>query len=87
MLYRFFCYFLNELLFKSSFRNKLSGFLENHTEYGDAGRAIPEMFLVYRSRIADLSGLQTADHVTSLAETELQEISAEEPVFCLAKLR
>ncbi len=72
---------------RATLRSELSRFLESHTEYGDAGRAIPETFVVYRSRIADLSGLQTADQVISLAETELQEVASEEPVYCLATFR
>lgn len=72
---------------RSAFRPQLLQFLEGHTEYGDAGRAIPEIFVVYRSRVTDMSGLQTADQVISLAETELQEVGAEEPVYCLAKFR
>ena len=70
---------------RSTFRPQLMQFLENHTEFGDAGRTIPEIFMLYRSRIADYSGLQTSDQVISLAETELQEVASGEPVFCLAK--
>lgn len=72
---------------RSSFRPDLNRFLDSHTEYGDAGRAIPEVFVVYRGRVADLSGLQTAEQVVSLAETELQDVAPEEPVYCLAKFR
>lgn len=72
---------------RHSFRPQLNRFLETHTEYGDAGRAIPELFVLYRGRIADLSGLQTADQVVSLAETELQDVASDEKVYCLAKLK
>jgi N-methylhydantoinase A len=72
---------------RQAFRGRLTNFLENHTEYGDAGRSIPEMFLVYRSRITDLSGLQNPEQVLSLAETELKDVAPDESVFCLANFR
>jgi len=70
---------------RDTFRPDINRFLESHTEYGDAGRAIPKVFLLYPSRIADLTGLQTAEQVLSLAETELQNVESKESVYCLAK--
>ncbi|MFN0108090.1 MAG: hydantoinase/oxoprolinase family protein, partial [Blastocatellia bacterium] len=44
------------------------------TDYGDAGRAIPDIFVLYGARIANFSGLAELDQVIALAEVELRSI-------------
>jgi len=55
--------------------------LEEDTSYGDAGPALPKIFLVARGRITNLSGLLSADQVLSLAGAELGRLSPEEEVL------
>ncbi len=52
--------------------NALAGALEDATSFGDVGRALPEVYLVYRRRIANLGALAEAAHVVALAQEELR---------------
>jgi N-methylhydantoinase A/oxoprolinase/acetone carboxylase beta subunit len=44
------------------------------TDYGDAGRAIPDIFILYGARIANFSGLADLEQVTALVEVELRSL-------------
>lgn len=44
------------------------------TDYGDAGRAIPDIFILYSARIANFSGLAELEQVTALVEVELRSL-------------
>jgi len=44
---------------------------EQLTDFGDAGRTIPDIFILYGARIANFSGLADPDQVIALAEVEL----------------
>ncbi|MBD5634269.1 MAG: hypothetical protein IAI49_07295 [Candidatus Eremiobacteraeota bacterium] len=46
--------------------------LETATSYGDVGRALPDVYLVYGSRVADLGTLAEASQVVALAAEELR---------------
>jgi N-methylhydantoinase A/oxoprolinase/acetone carboxylase beta subunit len=46
------------------------------SNYGDAGRAIPDIFILYGARIANFSGLADLDQVKALAEVELRSLDA-----------
>ncbi len=57
------------------------------TEFGDAGRAIPDLHVLVGARIVDLSGLATADQVQALAEVELDGWPPEERIAIVAAPR
>ncbi|MDX2041135.1 MAG: hydantoinase/oxoprolinase family protein [Acidobacteriota bacterium] len=44
------------------------------TDYGDAGRAIPDIFILYGARIANFSGLAELEQVAALVEVELRSL-------------
>jgi hypothetical protein len=48
--------------------------VEQLTDFGDAGRAIPDLFVLYRARIANFSGLADLEQVLALAEVELRSL-------------
>lgn len=54
------------------------------TDYGDAGRAIPDIFILYGARIANFSGLADLDQVTALAEVELRSLNHETRLVVVA---
>jgi hypothetical protein len=64
----------------------LKEFFEKHTVYGDAGREFPDLFLVFRGRILDLSGLVSLDQIQSLLQIELASVADEEPIAALLKI-
>jgi len=64
----------------------LREFIEKHTDYGDAGRSIPDFFILFRGRILDLTGLLNSSHIISLANVELQNVGEDEMVAALVNI-
>jgi len=64
---------------------QLRPFVLERTVYGDAGKALPDVFVVYRGRILDLSGLQSFDQITTLMNVELDRLPGNEQVAALVK--
>lgn len=54
------------------------------TDYGDAGRAIPDIFILYGARVANFSGLADLDQVTALVEVELRSLDSETRLVVIA---
>jgi hypothetical protein len=65
----------------------LERLLEDATTFGDVGRALPEVTLVYHRRVADLGTLAEAAQVLALAEEELRGLPGETRVVVLAARR
>jgi N-methylhydantoinase A len=55
-------------------KDELTRAVEALTDYGDAGRAIPDIFILYGARIANFSGLADLEQVIALAEVELRAL-------------
>jgi len=70
---------------KRSISSGLGEFFEKHTIYGDAGRELPDMFIIYRGRILDFSGLISLEQIQSLLQVELASVPDDEPVAALIK--
>jgi N-methylhydantoinase A len=65
----------------------LTALLDEATSFGDVGRALPELHLVYGGRVADLGLLAQADQVTALAIEELRGLDMAMPVLIIAARR
>jgi N-methylhydantoinase A/oxoprolinase/acetone carboxylase beta subunit len=59
---------------RAHIKEELTRAVERLTDYGDAGRTIPDIFIIYQARIANFSGLADLDQVIALAEVELRSI-------------
>lgn len=70
---------------KRTLASGLKEFFEKHTIYGDAGRELPGLFVLFRGRILDLSGLINQDQIQSLMQIELNGLGEDEPVVALLK--
>lgn len=70
---------------KASVLNGLKDFFEKHTTYGDAGRELPDLFVVFRGRVLDMSGLLSVDQVQSLLQVELNSVADSEPVAAILR--
>lgn len=55
-------------------KDELTRAVEGLTDYGDAGRAIPDVFILYGARIANFSGLANLEQVIAPAEVELRSL-------------
>jgi N-methylhydantoinase A len=60
----------------AALQNELTRAVEALTDYGDAGRTIPDIFLMYGARLANFSGLAELKQVQALAEVELRSLDA-----------
>jgi N-methylhydantoinase A len=54
------------------------------TDYGDAGRTIPDIFVLYGARIANFSGLAALDQVVTLSEVELRALDSSTRLLVIA---
>jgi hypothetical protein len=57
------------------------------TDFGDAGRALPDIHLLIGSRIVNLSGLAELEQAVALARTELENLHEEEKLVIVAAPR
>ncbi len=65
--------------------NQLRPFVMRRTVYGDAGKNLPDVFIVYRGRVLDLTGLQSFDQIQTLMNVELDRLPSDEQVAALVK--
>ena len=65
----------------------LASLLEATTNFGDVGRALPEIYLAYAARIADLGTLAETDHVLALAAEEVRGLAPAMAVAVIASER
>ncbi len=65
----------------------LAALLEEATAFGDVGRALPDITLVYRARTAQLGTLAEPAQVIALANEELRGLPPETTVIALAARR
>jgi N-methylhydantoinase A len=61
--------------------------VEEATAFGDVGRALPDIYVLHGARIADFSGLASAEQAVALAEEELAGRDADAPVVILTASR
>jgi hypothetical protein len=70
---------------KGEILGKLREIFERFTAYGDGGREFPDLFLVFRGRILDLSGLMNVDQILALAQVDLSQVNDNEPLVAILK--
>lgn len=61
--------------------------LQRHTAYGDAGALVPPVSIMAGRKVVDLTSLNTAEQMLSLARQELSGLGPEEPVYFLVHPR
>jgi N-methylhydantoinase A/oxoprolinase/acetone carboxylase beta subunit len=61
--------------------------IDEATAFGDVGRALPDIYVVHGARIADFSGLASAEQAVALAEEELAGREPDAPVLILTASR
>ncbi|OWA34281.1 hydantoinase [Saccharibacillus sp. O16] len=59
-------------------------FLDDSTIYSDANATIPKVFLFYREKMLDLTGMQTKEQLMSMIELETERLEAEEEWIAVA---
>jgi hypothetical protein len=59
-------------------------FLDENTIYSDANATIPKVFVFYREKMLDLTGMQTADQLYSILEVETEALTDQEEIIAVA---
>ena len=59
-------------------------FLDANTIYSDANATLPKVFLFYREKMLDLTGMQTARQLYSTMDVEIENLSPDEEIFAVA---
>lgn len=72
------------LLFDKADQEAFDEFLYDNTVFGDANATIPRIFLFYREKMLDLTGMQTADQMKSIMEDELEGLDSQENIIAVA---
>jgi hypothetical protein len=57
--------------------------VDEHTTFGDVGRALPDVFLLRGSRIGEFAGMAEAAQIAGLVRDELQGVADDERVVLL----
>lgn len=64
----------------------ISDLAEEHSQFGDAGRIIPDIMLLVGARIVDLTGVQDVSQIAALARTELASASPDAATIVIAAI-
>jgi N-methylhydantoinase A len=68
----------------SNVLTELETVILNLTDFGDAGRSLPDIHLLVSRRIINLSGLADLEQALALAKTELEDMPSDEKVVIVA---
>jgi hypothetical protein len=69
---------------KSNQKSQFNVFLDENTTYSDANATIPKVFLFYREKMLDLTGMQTAEQLYSIMDVETELMQPEEEIIAIA---
>jgi len=61
-----------------------NSFLDEHTVYSDANATIPKVFVFYREKMLDLTGMQTAEQLYSILDIETEMLDDQEEIIAVA---
>lgn len=59
-------------------------FLDENTTYSDANATIPKVFVFYKEKMLDLTGMQTAEQLYSILDVETEMLQPEEEIIAVA---
>ena len=75
----------NYLIFsKGQQAQTFNHFLEENTTYSDANATIPKVFVFYKEKMLDLTGMQTAEQLYSILDVETEMMGPEEKLLAVA---
>jgi len=73
------------LIFRKKNRiTEFNQFLDENTTYSDANATLPKVFVFYREKMLDLTGMQTASQLYSILDIETENMEAEEEIIAIA---
>lgn len=69
---------------KDKLNTTFRSFLDNNTYYSDANATLPHVFVFYREKTLDLSGIQERDQIISILNMEFRYLSDDELIIAVA---
>ncbi|NLC65088.1 MAG: hypothetical protein GX753_05405 [Erysipelothrix sp.] len=76
---------VNHLKFsKDNLISQFLPFIDENTIYSDANATIPKVFIFYREKMLDLTGMHNLDQLISIMDVELKMLPEDEPIIALA---
>ena len=69
---------------KRRLKEELARAVEALTDYGDAGRTIPDVFILYGARLANFAGLGELEQLQALIAVELRSLEPTTPLVVIA---
>lgn len=69
---------------KSQYGGQLGEFLDDNTIYSDANATLPKVFVFYKEKMLDLTGMQTKEQLMSILEIETEMLSADNELLVIA---
>lgn len=69
---------------KSETASDFLSFVDEHTIYSDANATIPKVFLFYKEKMLDLTGMQTVDQLTSIMDVETENLAQNDEIIAVA---
>ncbi|CAJ1229095.1 hydantoinase/oxoprolinase family protein [Lactiplantibacillus xiangfangensis] len=69
---------------KNEVDDALVPFIDDHTTYSDANATIPKVFLFYKEKMLDLTGMQTIEQLMSIVDVELEMVKDDDHLIAVA---
>lgn len=74
----------NYICYPHGRRDILDEFIYDNTIFGDANASIPRVYLFYKEKMLDLTGMQTTEQMKSIIDIELGSLISEDLVIAVA---
>ena len=69
---------------KSQKQGVFNEFLDENTTFSDANATIPKVFVFYREKMLDLTGMQSSEQLNSILDVEIESLNDEEEMIAVA---
>lgn len=69
---------------KRELESSFLSFVDEHTIYSDANATIPKVYLFYKEKMLDLTGMQTIEQLVSIMEVEIESLTDTDTIFAVA---
>ncbi|MHC5217784.1 hydantoinase/oxoprolinase family protein [Enterococcus sp. LJL128] len=69
---------------KNQTESDFLSFVDDYTIYSDANATIPKVFLFYKEKMLDLTGMQTIEQLTSIMDVETENLEPDEEIIAVA---
>ena len=73
--------------FKGREKERLEQRIEEHMKFDESGKTSPMIYLLVNGKITDLSGLDSLEQISSLADLELKRLGDQDSYFAVIKKR